>query len=431
MSDFLFREPISLNLLPCSQSLTMKIQGHLQDYPLSELIEILANRGESGCLRIQFDPQPAFFYFKSGQLVEARMSHLKGFAAIHLAFSRAKAPFDFDNCIIPPELSINDENERLLLTNVLGLKLGGESEGSLFEVVPRPIATARSEDVIQQPVTEPPVPPTTKRLTDSGIGSAAFNILKKQLVESSETNEVPAAPIAPSLHEDAAGSSRASVSPRPVRNSAKRAAVSPASSYLPRQKLFRTAAAILVFAVPAVVGLTVRLGKRSAATPVAAATEETTARTNSHSLPATVSKVDENKLPPTTPVQSSISPTTQVKREVYPAVLSTPALDKTTRPVTKDSPSDEPRVISEAEPSQESKQSPSPVPQESNSETKSRSVVVVVRIEEGRVAEAWVKNSHPGLEAFEATAIRQARQRRYPKDTSRTESVAVNVTVNR
>jgi hypothetical protein len=70
------------------------------------------------------------------------------------------------------------------------------------------------------------------------------------------------------------------------------------------------------------------------------------------------------------------------------------------------------------------------VEQESKPESVSKTIVVMVRVEEGRVAEAWVKDSHRGLEAFEASAIRLARQRRYSKDTSRTEAVAVNVTVN-
>jgi hypothetical protein len=51
-----------------------------------------------------------------------------------------------------------------------------------------------------------------------------------------------------------------------------------------------------------------------------------------------------------------------------------------------------------------------------------------MQIEDGRVSEAYVKDHHPGLEAYEATAIRLARQRRYSKDKKGTETTVVKVT---
>ena len=80
----------------------MKVQGHLRDYPLTDLFKILDSRHESGCLRIEFDLQPALLYFNSGQLVDARIADLEGFPAIQLACSKGTAPFVFDNDIVPP-----------------------------------------------------------------------------------------------------------------------------------------------------------------------------------------------------------------------------------------------------------------------------------------------------------------------------------------
>src|SRR6266702_3395423 len=106
----------------------MKVQGHLRDYSLTDLFKILDSRHESGCLRIEFDLQPALFYFNSGQLVDARIADLKGFPAIQLACSRDTAPFVFDNSIVPPSSTSFNDNERVLLTKVFGLVPNGKPQ---------------------------------------------------------------------------------------------------------------------------------------------------------------------------------------------------------------------------------------------------------------------------------------------------------------
>jgi len=54
-------------------------------------------------------------------------------------------------------------------------------------------------------------------------------------------------------------------------------------------------------------------------------------------------------------------------------------------------------------------------------------IAVQLTIEDGRVAGAQIGNRQPGAEAFEATALHIARQRRYPPGTSSTETVVVRV----
>ena len=56
-----------------------------------------------------------------------------------------------------------------------------------------------------------------------------------------------------------------------------------------------------------------------------------------------------------------------------------------------------------------------------------REIPVVIRVEDGHVAEAYVGNHEPGMEAFESTAIRLARQRRYPKDQLGTQTIVFRV----
>jgi len=58
--------------------------------------------------------------------------------------------------------------------------------------------------------------------------------------------------------------------------------------------------------------------------------------------------------------------------------------------------------------------------------TKVMSIPVVVRIEDGRVVEAYAAKPEPGHEAFEATAVRLARQRRF-NTQSGTETVFLTI----
>jgi hypothetical protein len=54
-------------------------------------------------------------------------------------------------------------------------------------------------------------------------------------------------------------------------------------------------------------------------------------------------------------------------------------------------------------------------------------IAIQLTVHEGRVVEAQVANRQPGVEAFEASALHIARQRRYAPGTSRTETVVVRV----
>src|SRR4030095_9864821 len=146
----------------------MRIQGHLRDHPLPDLLARLSDRRETGCLRIEFEPEPAFFYFRDGQLVDARMSFLKGFAAVHLAFSRAKAAFDFDNAVEPPASAITDENERLLLSGILRVKLSNVVEAEPLSSAPVK-EVASSSDPDENPVSPIVSPPALEQTTNQSM----------------------------------------------------------------------------------------------------------------------------------------------------------------------------------------------------------------------------------------------------------------------
>ena len=56
-----------------------------------------------------------------------------------------------------------------------------------------------------------------------------------------------------------------------------------------------------------------------------------------------------------------------------------------------------------------------------------QSVKVVLQIEGGRVAQASIANHRSGMEAYEALALRIARQRRYPSKGATQEMVTIKV----
>ncbi len=104
--------------------------------------------------------------------------------------------------------------------------------------------------------------------------------------------------------------------------------------------------------------------------------------------------------------------------------LETPPSIKAKEPLTAPepeaipSPSTAPPAVAEA---------PRPSPEPITARKEFVEIAVQLTVHEGRVAEAQAANPQPGAEAFEATALHIARQRRYPPGTSRTETVVVRV----
>ena len=94
------------------------------------------------------------------------------------------------------------------------------------------------------------------------------------------------------------------------------------------------------------------------------------------------------------------------------------AKEPLTEPKPEAMPSAAPPAVAEA---------PQPSPEPTTARKEFIEIAVQLTIQDGRVAEAQVGNRQSGAEAFEATALHIARQRRYPPGTSRTETVVVRV----
>lgn len=90
--------------------------------------------------------------------------------------------------------------------------------------------------------------------------------------------------------------------------------------------------------------------------------------------------------------------------------------EKRTKPEVKN----ETEAVAEAQPVKE------PAPQPPPEQT-SQSIRVVMQIENGRVLKASIANSRPGMDSYEAMALRIARQRRFPTTTTGGETVTITV----
>lgn len=334
----------------------MRLQGHLAEYPLRDLLAILTRRRETGQLRIDFKPAPGIFDFKDGKLISARLGHREGYSAVRLAFSLSEASFLFDTDATAPEVTINDFGRGLITNLLLGISVDAEG-GCDF--------------VHRESITSRPPPPTK---TDDGMWRAetisllVSDHLSRLLQTAKET-----------------------------------------LTYAHRHTLAASAAGILLLLVPAAIAITVRLRRDDGRSET-----DVIVQPSDHS--------------PGNPGHSGRSSSNQGRILTLPVDNPGSTAEKPTARL--ESPVAKPKATSA-----------SPAPAESGSDQKlslpndkalpqnsSKVIAVVVRIEEGRVSEAYVKEHHPGLEAYEATAIRLARQRRYAKDKMGTETIVVKLT---
>ena len=126
------------------------LTGHLNNYPLSDLIGILRHQRKSGRLLIEYTKGPATFFFQNGELIDARMNELTGLQAIVVAMSQPEAAFNFNPLIQSSRRSIEPSLQR-----VVSELLGCWDESALqIEAAPIPIPIPTRPE----PLALPPAP---------------------------------------------------------------------------------------------------------------------------------------------------------------------------------------------------------------------------------------------------------------------------------
>jgi hypothetical protein len=91
------------------------LTGHLNDYPLADLMWILRHKRKSGRLLVEYAMSPCSFYFVEGNLVDAQMNTLNGLQAVLVALSQPNAAFNFNPLIEAPRRTINESSQKVIL----------------------------------------------------------------------------------------------------------------------------------------------------------------------------------------------------------------------------------------------------------------------------------------------------------------------------
>lgn len=91
------------------------LTGHLNDYPLADLIGMLRFRQKTGRLLIEYPIGPCSLYFVEGSLVDAQLNSMGGLQAVLVALSQPNASFNFNPLIQAPRRSINEASQKVVL----------------------------------------------------------------------------------------------------------------------------------------------------------------------------------------------------------------------------------------------------------------------------------------------------------------------------
>jgi hypothetical protein len=130
------------------------LTGHLNNYPLSDLVGILRHQKKTGRLLIEYPKGPATFYFQEGELVDARMNDLTGLQAICVALAQPEAAFNFNPLIPATRRSIEPSLQRAVS------ELFGCWDESALQIettaAPKPELPRHAE-----PLALPPAPPSS------------------------------------------------------------------------------------------------------------------------------------------------------------------------------------------------------------------------------------------------------------------------------
>ena len=312
------------------------LTGHLNDYPLSDLVGILRHQRKTGRLLIEYAKGPAVFFFHEGDLVDARINDLTGLQAVCFALGQPPASFNFNPLIQPSQKTIEQSLQRTV--------------SELFGC------------------------------WDDASDEISVGVVDIPLLDATPEPRVVSAPV---QHELPAYQSEPLALPP-----------APASSRRPASLLLMTAVGITALGVSTVLALSGGFGRGSAP----------------QRPPAAVEKAKSEVAVGTSEAQRVAKNTeTSVPRARARRGEAGSDLNRSVPLNNRDNSASTGHSNSEA------------------GSAKSGSVTVVMEIENGRVLRASIANPKPGMDSYEALALRIARQRRYSSQQNGRETVKIKV----
>lgn len=333
------------------------LTGHLDDRPLPDLVRTLRAQRKSGRLQVEYPDAPGSFFFEDGQLVDAQLGNLRGVEALYAALSLRGAAFNFNPLVRPPERSIDRQGQKFI------------------------------SDLVEVP----------RRENLSDIRAAGRELHAPQSVP----RELSPAPQTALVRLEPAAAA-ALTAPLEARLDAVELAIFTASRRFSRERL------VYMIAIAFLVGLTVVTALQAIFTPIKSAPASVIAQTNPQSDAANAS-VGTSVADATRATTAKQEPSGLITNETGRAASSQPSsAAKKSEPTAKQT-----QAAAQSAQSATAQRDARKAAQDSSARG-GYVVHVLMEVKDGRVAEARVLNPRPGAGAYEALALRMARQRRYP-----------------
>ncbi len=408
------------------------LTGHTSDQPLPDLVAILRRQRKTGRLVVDYKVAPGSFYFKEGELVDAQIGTLDGMQAICVMLAQPEASFNFNPLIPPRRHSIDTSSQKVVLELIgcweekviTGTSVSGENQPpTLPACPPTPLAERGFQDK-SDPLTLPPYSPSGDRVLNPGV----------EYKQAALPPFIPDAPIHQVAEVTEVSNTESGTTSRRALTRLKEILFLPSTADRAttdrREKILiaSTVGVLLVLCIAALVALTIRFNGREESvspTPAAVAAESppssTTRRNSKRSSTKGTSRSKNSRKG-----GRSVGPNA-VERRTSPdqsVTVETNAFDAAGK---NESPSPQPPEISGARVAAKASEDAEDVKKPKGARSGEKTVTIVVEFENGRVSGAAVANRRPGMAAYEASALRIARQRRYPAGTKGSETVQVKI----
>ena len=339
------------------------LTGHLNDYPLSDLIGILRHQQKTGRLLVEYPQTPAIFFFQEGELVDVQLGSLSGLQAICFAVAQPASPFNFNPLIQPSRRSIDRSLQRVV-SELLGC--WDDSPPQIDVTVEKTLPSAPAKSISTPEIVVPALPP-------------AMEALDPATFTHPETNQN-------------------------------------------RMVLLLTAVGIMLLGISSIIAVTSVSRSRVDAKPTTSKPEVSTEFAAEQRSTAN-SEASQQTVENSNPKAREVKPTYKLDRnaggDLPSASQPTSSKEKIVNPPS-------PTAATSLQTTPPTKQD-NEKPSEGADKDKSELIDVVMQIENGRVSQAEVSNHKAGMDGYEAMALRIARQRRYSQKTTGQERVRIRV----
>lgn len=339
----------------------MVLTGHLDDRSLPDLIRTLRAQRKSGRLQVEYTDGPGSFFFEDGQLVDAQLGSLRGLEALYAALALDGASFNFNPLVRPPERSIDRQQQKFISDLVETPRRENLAEikvaGGTFPAPATGVALAGSQQPAPLqlgPVHAELIAPLEERLTavEEAVNATSRRFSRERLIYAVVISFLVGLMVVTALQA--------------LVNLRHPLATTTGATAPSRQPGAASGAANSVEAARATSAAAVKKGSEgiAAASPAGVAGSTQAAGATKNGAAASAATL------PGAPVNSNETGTPSGARAKTGGTANARGYD----------------------------------------------VRVLLEVKEGRVTDARVLNPRPGAKAYEALALKTARQRRYPKE---------------